>query len=187
MPTDTQTVTLYLIRHASPDWERKDIPYDVPPGPPLTQKGRQEAEALGHFLRNAGLRKLYHSPLERSAHTAQIAAALAGVPTVEKPELAEWRNGESEGEIQARFGPVLEACIVESALIGPIGLVTHGGPVAHLLKQLGMEAGRLADNRRRFDHANPMPPAGAWAARRSQGAKAWELELVFTPGQEQGS
>jgi drug/metabolite transporter (DMT)-like permease len=27
---------IYLIRHATPDWSRTDIPYFTPPGPPLT-------------------------------------------------------------------------------------------------------------------------------------------------------
>jgi len=172
---------IYLIRHASPDWKRTDIPYDVPPGPPLTEKGRQEAEALGQFIKQAGVRKLYYSPLERSAHTAQIAAALAQVPAEEQPGLAEWRNGESEAEIQARFWPLLEGFLQESAQSGPLGLVTHGGPIAHLLKQLGMEAGRLEKMRRAFDRSNPLPPAGVWAARRESEDDGWSLELVFAP------
>lgn len=176
--------TLYLIRHASPDWARTDIPYDIPPGPPLTPKGRQEAQDLGIFLKGAGVKKLYYSPLERSTDTAQIAAAVAKVPVVQQAGLAEWKTGETDNEIHARFWPLVEGSIEESAQIGPIGLVTHGGPVAYLLKQLGMDPARLEKHRKMFDHANPLPPAGVWAARRNSNTEGWNLELVFTPTQE---
>lgn len=184
MKRPAHTPTLYLIRHASPDWSRTDIPYDVPPGPDLTPKGREEAQALGVFLRVAGVKKLYYSPLERSARTAQIAAAVAQVPAALEDGLAEWRNGETETEIHERFWPLVEAGIEESARLGPLGLVTHGGPVAYLLKRLGMDPDLLAQQRRLYDRANPLPPAGAWAARKNaQGT--WELELAFTPGEVQ--
>ena len=35
--------TVYLVRHATPDWSLKDIPYHLPPGPPLTSVGDKEA------------------------------------------------------------------------------------------------------------------------------------------------
>ena len=175
--------TIYLVRHASPDWGRTDIPYDIPPGPPLTPKGRQEAQDLGVFLAYMGVKKLYHSPLERAAHTAQLAASAANVPVVEKAGLAEWITGEKEDAIHTRFWPVMEAAIAESAQIGPVGLVTHGGPIAYVLRQLKIDSGRLEEHRRRFDHANPLPPAGVWAARRNTENNPWNLELIFTPSQ----
>src|SRR5688572_17346761 len=109
MHTYSYPQTIYLIRHATPDWERTDIPYDIPPGPALTQHGEREAQQLGHFLKNAGIKKLYHSPLERCARTAQIASTIAGVPVLENNALAEWRKGETEAEMHNRFWPVLEA------------------------------------------------------------------------------
>ncbi len=72
--------TIYLARHASPDWNRKDIPYHIPPGPPLTPQGRLEAAALGAFLRPAGVSTIASSPLERCQHTAQIVGAALGLP-----------------------------------------------------------------------------------------------------------
>jgi broad specificity phosphatase PhoE len=179
----SMTQTIYLIRHASPDWERKDIPYDIPPGPPLTDKGQQEAQELGVFLQKAGVRKLYYSPLERSTHTAQIAAAVAGIPLLEQSELAEWVTGEMEAEIHARFWPLMESAMMESVQLGPLGLVTHGGPVAYLLRQLGIDPARLERHRKMFDHRNPLPPAGVWAARRNSSNDAWDLQLVFAPPQ----
>lgn len=173
--------TLYLIRHATPDWSRKDIPYDIPPGPPLTIKGQQEAQALGIFLEKAGIKKLYYSPLERSEHTAKIVASVSNVPIVEQAGLAELRTGEVESEIHARLWPVLEASVAESAQLGPLGLVTHGGLVSHLLKRLGLTHERFEEHLKMFDHANPMPPAGVWIAQKNTNDQTWNLELVFTP------
>ena len=34
---------LYLARHATPDWNMRDIRYDIPPGPPLVPQGEEEA------------------------------------------------------------------------------------------------------------------------------------------------
>ena len=65
---------VFLIRHASPDWERRDLPYDIHPGPMLTPRGEKEAEALADFLKRQGLVRLYHSPFERAAKTARIVA-----------------------------------------------------------------------------------------------------------------
>ena len=52
----------------------------------------------------------------------------------------------------------------ESARIGPIGLVTHAGPVTFLLQELQIDPDELAVYRKSFDGPNPLPPAGAWKA-----------------------
>ena len=85
---------IYLIRHATPDWNRKDIPYHLPPGPPLVEKGEAEAGELGRFLAEVGVGHLYYSPLERCQHTAQIAGLIAGVVPIESPGLIEIQPGE---------------------------------------------------------------------------------------------
>src|SRR5687768_8661784 len=87
-----QMAKIYLVRHASPDWERKDIPYDIHPGPPLSPKGQQEAEAVADFLKEQGVVKLYYSPFERCTTTAQIIAARNQIPAVEETRLAEWQE-----------------------------------------------------------------------------------------------
>ncbi len=55
--------TIYLTRHATPDWSRTDIRYDIPPGPPLTAQGEAEAEKLGIFLASAGVTQTLRQPL----------------------------------------------------------------------------------------------------------------------------
>jgi probable phosphoglycerate mutase len=178
---------LYLARHATPDWNRKDLVYHLPPGPPLTPQGRDEAQALGAFLSQEKVRAILSSPLERCLHTAQIVAELVQLPVEVIPELIEWQPGETELIVQERLCPVVERAL---DLDQPACLVTHGGPISALLGSFGM----ASDERKKiatFDHGNLLPPAGAWKATRrpvtgedanpAQLDPRWEMKLVFQP------
>jgi broad specificity phosphatase PhoE len=173
--------TLYLVRHATPDWSRTDIPYHIPPGPPLTEKGEREAELLGDFLRDMGACQMLHSPLERCARTAQIAGAAAGVPVRLEERLAEILPEEKAPDILARVWPVWVQAGQTCFEAGPVVLVTHGGPIGILLAELGLAPKQLAHYQARFDRRNPVPPAGAWRAIRPTPDGPWSLDLAFTP------
>jgi hypothetical protein len=69
----------------------------------------------------------------------------------------------------------------ESREVGPVGLISHGGPIAILLRELGIDREELAKYRTRFDSTNPLPPAGVWEAQKKPGEERWQLRLVFTP------
>jgi broad specificity phosphatase PhoE len=173
---------VFLIRHASPDWERRDIPYDIHPGPMLTPRGEREAEALADFLKRQGLVRLYHSPFERAAKTARIVAARNGIPAIEEPGLAEWRSvDEPESRVRLRMVSVFQQAAGESTHGGPSGLVSHGGPIALLLMELGIPKEELAKYRTMFDTTNPLPPAGAWQVEKNDGEEGWRFEMVFRP------
>jgi broad specificity phosphatase PhoE len=172
--------TLYLIRHATPDWNRKDIPYDIPPGPPLAEKGKHEAMQLAEFLRQEKIQKLYYSPLERAKQTAIIIAEVLQIPIDEVIGLAEWRPIESKEQFAARFLPTWEQIVEKYNGCCSIGLVTHGGPIRFILEQLGIDREILQVHRKRYDGQNPLPPAGVWKAEKNDTDK-WDLKLVFTP------
>lgn len=172
---------LYLIRHATPDWSRTDIRYDIPPGPPLTAQGEAEATQLAEFLRPISITHLYASPLERTTRTAQIAATALGLPIEIKPELAEWNHSEVEVDVLTRFRPFINTMFDESAARGPLGLVTHGGPIRLLLAEFGLDHNELDYYRRAFDHNNPLPPAGVWRVTRAPNGLFEKPEFVFTP------
>lgn len=176
-----QRPPLYLIRHATPDWTRRDIPYDIPPGPPLTPKGEAEARELGRFLHENKVSKLYYSPLERTTKTAHLAAEVSKIEAVLHPALSEWRNDESEADLKKRFEPVLDTFLHNADHRAPIGLVTHGGPIGVMLTLLGIDPERLKKHRGQFDHSNPIPPAGAWRVQQKTGSAEWQLDLVFEP------
>ena len=177
---------IFLVRHASPDWNLRHIPYDIHPGPPLSPKGEQEAEALAEFLEAQGTVKLYHSPFERSTRTAQIISTNNNIPSMEEKRLAEWREVDEMGDkVSERMSLVFDEISRESAGIGPIGLVSHGGPIAFLLLALGMEKDQLSEFRKKFDGSNPLPPAGVWAAEWNEDNEIWNLNLVFIPARKE--
>ena len=174
--------TIFLARHASPDWNRNDIPYHIPPGPPLTSQGCLEAAALGAFLRPAGLVTILASPLERCHHTAQIVGDVLDLPVQIDDLLTEWQPGESSDVLGSRMRRIFnetwqagERNGHEAAL-----LLTHGGPIMELLRQLGM-TDKTIEQHRIYDHRNPVPPAGVWQVRRPADNTPWTLNLVFIP------
>jgi probable phosphoglycerate mutase len=173
--------TLYLIRHATPDWNRTDIRYDIPPGPPLTAQGEAEAQQLGEFLKTTNITHLYTSPLERTTRTAQIAAEALGLEVETKDDLAEWERGELEASVLSRCRACLDEAFDESETRGPLALVTHGGPIRLLLADLGLDQAEMTHYRRTFDRDNPVPPAGVWRVTRNGNGHIEKPELVFTP------
>lgn len=173
--------TVFLVRHATPDWSRTDIRYDIPPGPPLTPRGEQEATHLGAFLAAQGVVRLYASPLERTLRTAELAAHALATHPEQDDHLAEWRHGEGDDQVLARFRPRLQHAFDESGRTGPIALVTHGGPIRLLLTEVGLDHAEVNHYRRQFDHDNPVPPAGVWRLRREHTGRLLKPELVHTP------
>ncbi|TDI40238.1 MAG: hypothetical protein E2P00_08470 [Acidobacteria bacterium] len=72
-PPGTETVTIFLVRHAE---KSKDDPRD----PPLTAAGRQRAERLAELLAREKITHLFSTPLKR---TQQTLAPLAGARHLE--------------------------------------------------------------------------------------------------------
>jgi len=87
--------------------------------------------------------------------------------------------------VAERMALVFDDIARESAVIGPVALVSHGGPIACLLLSLGIEEDALSVFRKRFDGSNPLPPAGVWAAEWNEEQKTWDLQLQFTPATEE--
>lgn len=172
---------VYLVRHATPN-RSTGIRYDVPPGPPILPEGEEEARRVGEFLREAGVRKFYVSPMERTQQTARIAAEAAGdIPQVLEESIIEWTRGESDEQVLARMQAFWQEACLESAEIGPIAIVSHGGPIRVLVEHLGVDPELVAHYIKQFDYGNPMPPAGIWRTTRPTPDGAWDVRLVFTP------
>ncbi len=175
------TPVIYLARHATPDWNRRDIRYDVAPGPDLVPQGEAEAAQLGEFLREAGVTRIYASPLVRTQRTAEIAGAIAGAPVTVDEAIREYAREENDDIVYARFYPLLETLLTDTAVDGPLAIVTHGGPVRVMLERLGLPGDELWHYRRQFDHQNPLPPAAAWEVTRPIAGGDWSMRLAFSP------
>jgi len=175
------TARIYLARHATPDWNRRDIRYDVAPGPDLVPQGEAEAAQLGEFLREAGVTRLYASPLVRTRRTAEIAGAIAGAHVTITEAVREVTREESDDDIFARCLPLLEMLIHDASDKNPLAIVTHGGPVRVMLERLGLPSDEIWHYRRQFDHQNPLPPAAAWELTRPAAGSDWSIRLAFSP------
>ena len=85
---------VYLARHGETAWSlsgqhtgRTDLP--------LTERGEQQARALGQRLRGASFVKAFTSPSQRARRTAEL-AGFGGLAEID-PDLAEWDYGQYEG------------------------------------------------------------------------------------------
>ena len=89
-------------------------------------------------------------------------------------DIAELRPEETEGMVQERVARALQLACQHSQQVGCVGIVTHGGPVLTLLRQLGLSVTEV-ERHRVYDSRNPLPPAGAWEVRPGV------LRLAFVP------
>ena len=99
--------TVYLARHGESDWNAANR-FQGHSDRPLTQLGRQQAEALADELTAiAELSAIYTSPLRRALDTAAVVGARTGLEPIRLRDLREvdvgaWA-GLSRSEVEARF------------------------------------------------------------------------------------
>lgn len=154
---------IVLVRHGQTEWNRigrvqghSDVP--------LNDEGRRQARALAVELDGEQVDAVYASDLGRARETAEILAATRGVDVIALPALREKHFGTWEGltdvEVRERFpdaqttgwgdGETTEqlaerivTAVEEIAAAHPGGLVlvvTHGGPMRALLRNLQDDA-----------------------------------------------
>jgi broad specificity phosphatase PhoE len=103
---DIKAHELVLARHAESIWnvERR---WQGQLDPPLSERGREQARALGRELAREGVRAIVASDLERARETARLAAAELGCDLELEPRLRELDVGDWGGltvdEIAARW------------------------------------------------------------------------------------
>jgi probable phosphoglycerate mutase len=78
-----------LIRHGEPEWQRGGFNID---NPPLTERGRRQAERMAAFLAREEFDEVVVSPLVRARETAAPLLAALGRGEVVDPWLEEIRN-----------------------------------------------------------------------------------------------
>lgn len=150
-------ISFYLVRHG----EKEAIPFD----PPLTALGTKQAQATAQYLKGIEFKEIIASPKSRAKQTAEIIAKLHSLPVntderlVERMEwekdesldefIAEWnktdinrsyspRKGISSSNNGERVKGFLEE-IAEKHKDGNILVVTHGGTIGDLLRNLFIE------------------------------------------------
>jgi broad specificity phosphatase PhoE len=85
---------VYLIRHADVE-NPKRVLYGHLDGFPLSERGRAQATEVGRRLRDRGIRRILHSPLERAEETARLIGEQLPqpVPLIPEPALLEAEFG----------------------------------------------------------------------------------------------
>lgn len=150
---DAAVTDVVLVRHGETEWSRAgrhtgrtDIQ--------LTERGREQARAVGAALRSRRFALVLTSPLERAAETCRLAGygesagrrddlmewdygAYEGRKTVdireERPGWTLWRDGVPDGETAADVGARVDRVIAElRSLAGDAAVFAHG----HVLRVL---------------------------------------------------
>jgi broad specificity phosphatase PhoE len=165
---------IYLIRHAAPDRGAR-IPYNLPPGPPLTPDGQREAAQAAARLEGRGIELLLTSPFLRTTATAEVIAARLHLEARPVEALREGAPGETLDQIQARVAELLHQ--VDDGPHGCVALVTHGACVRGVL--LHTTSGRIDLGGHVYDSGNNTPTAGIWHGRIVE--RRWHWELAFRP------
>lgn len=88
--------TLYLIRHGETPWNVEGR-YQGQLDPPLTERGRRQAQATAKELASVGFEAIYSSDLARAHQTAQALAEEIGLEVQLDPRLREIDQGEWQG------------------------------------------------------------------------------------------
>ncbi len=89
-------ITLYLIRHGQTDWNREQRfqgRFDID----LNQEGLKQIRQLSTNLSNAGLTRIYTSPLKRAYNSANVISATTAAPVVQIDDLIEIDYGLWQG------------------------------------------------------------------------------------------
>jgi glucosyl-3-phosphoglycerate phosphatase len=99
-------VELWFLRHGESVWNAAGL-WQGQADPPLSERGRQQAERAAERLAGLGIGLLAASDLGRARATAEIAAARLGLPILLEPALREldvgrW-SGLAHGEIERRW------------------------------------------------------------------------------------
>jgi probable phosphomutase (TIGR03848 family) len=93
--------TVLFVRHGLTPTTGREMP-SAPPGPELTEVGRQQAKEAGALIAEWAptlppLAALYTSPLARTAETAAIVGQAVGLEAVERTALADCDAGDWAG------------------------------------------------------------------------------------------
>jgi 2,3-bisphosphoglycerate-dependent phosphoglycerate mutase len=103
--------TFYLVRHAHADWTPDE-------NPPLSARGRDDANHVADILLQYPIRAIYSSPFLRACETITPLAGRLGLPVHIEPDLQERRLGNRTNE---DFFKAVEATWRDSSFAHPEG------------------------------------------------------------------
>ena len=170
--------SFYFLRHGESDTNRRKV-IAGSQDPPLTDRGREQADAAARLVSALPIAAVYASPKRRAAETARVASSILGLPVHTVDDLRERHWGELEGrptaERKTHFmtpsgGEGWEVFVdrVWSALTAIDGpapglIVAHAGIMLVLQLKLGFGVDfKLIDNARPVRFDSPTQPGEPW-------------------------
>jgi broad specificity phosphatase PhoE len=159
-------IEIVLVRHGETEWSR-DGKHTGNTDVPLTERGREQAAALGAALEGRSFGRVLTSPLSRAADTASLAGFGAAEPRdelrewdygayegrktaeirEERPGWTLWADGVPDGETAAEVAARVDAVLAELRTVEGAALVFAHGHLLRVLavRWIGLEpgAGRL--------------------------------------------
>ena len=108
MPTDAAPTLVFLARHGQSEWNNQSrVTGQADIG--LSDKGRQQGEALAQCLKGEALDAIYASALRRTIDTAQPTATAQGLAIASLPALNEIHMGVLQGRQRDERDPQAQA------------------------------------------------------------------------------
>ena len=166
---------LYLIRHGEPA-RSPAIPYNTPPGPDLSERGRAEAAQAAAFLADRDVEHLFVSPFARTTQTAAVIVEALGLPVTFTSLVQEHGPSEGADHVRERIGELLAA--LEDSPQRRVAVVTHGSPIRAALQALSKD--NIDLSRHVYPGGNPAPTCGIWHVQHIA-EHTRRFELVFRP------
>ncbi len=122
---------IYLVRHAVANYN-SSTPYNVLPGPPLSEQGMAEASAAANVVQHSGIQRVISSPMRRCVMTADPLCERLNLELVLDDELGEVQPGEKATEMALRM---LRATLSHGSM-SALALVSHATPLEELIRTL---------------------------------------------------
>jgi len=159
---DAEATEVWLVRHGDAYAELVSLD-DSNIDPPLSAKGRAEAEKLGVRMAGSGITAIWASPIRRAQETAAIAAGAGGLEVRTDPRLREVRTHWDDGaeapeaaeagyipfvepldEVIARMDGAIRDIVAAAGPGARVAAVTHAGAISmYLLHVLKLDSGPL--------------------------------------------
>jgi 2,3-bisphosphoglycerate-dependent phosphoglycerate mutase len=166
---------MYLVRHGQPQ-QNPSIPYNTPPGPDLSEHGRNEARQAAVFLSNKSIEHMFVSPFARTTQTAETILETLDLPITFTSLIQEHGPAENFERVRERVRELLDGA--EDSPLTRIALVTHGSPIRAVLMELSKD--KIDLTKHVYSGGNPAPTCGIWHIQRLD-EHTRRFELVFKP------
>jgi len=161
---------LWLIRHGETEWSRSGA-HTSHTDIPLTLSGREDAIAIGEYLRGQCFSHVMTSPLQRARETCQIAGF--GDVAQTRVDISEWDYGRYEGLTTAQIRSEIPGWSIWSG--DPPGgepLAEVGMRAAKVIEECASVGGRIA----LFSHAHFLRVlAAVWVGLRPRAGRLFAL------------